>query len=500
MAASSNSTSYKQLKENFVSNLSGGSVLEINYVTAVAPIAFVLWSILQSRQSFFKPYKPLSLFADFLLTVLAPLLAITLYSNTPLLLCGFILVPAIFVYALPPVPTGHKKRQKLPPNVQAQRRSSTALSALSTKPFLTTYRSMLMISTCLAILAVDFRIFPRRFAKVETWGTSLMDLGVGSFVYSAGVVAARPWLKERAEGQTTPLLHRLVYSMRHSFPLLVLGVIRLISVKGLDYAEHVTEYGVHWNFFFTLGFLPPFIALFQSLLALKFVPSFAALAIMLGVLYQVILESTSLKAFILTAPRTDLFSMNREGICSFVGYLAIFLTGQHMGMIVLPRSIDSNNHSQSSQRIALLKTMGVWSIVWTASYLFVTSFSFGAGLDVSRRLANLPYILWVAAFNSTQLLACCLFETVFFPSFHTAPDAKTEQEAYETATSRILRAYNRNGLAIFLVANLMTGVVNMTVPTLDVGPAVSMAILVVHSAVVTGVAVALDAWNLSIKL
>jgi len=30
---------YKTLKENFVSNLSGGSVLEINYVTAVAPVS-----------------------------------------------------------------------------------------------------------------------------------------------------------------------------------------------------------------------------------------------------------------------------------------------------------------------------------------------------------------------------------------------------------------------------------------------------------------------------
>lgn len=30
--------SYKSLKENFVSNLSGGSIWEINYITAVAPV------------------------------------------------------------------------------------------------------------------------------------------------------------------------------------------------------------------------------------------------------------------------------------------------------------------------------------------------------------------------------------------------------------------------------------------------------------------------------
>jgi phosphatidylinositol glycan class W len=34
-----NTQSYKQQKEDFVSNLSGGSVTEINFVTAVAPVS-----------------------------------------------------------------------------------------------------------------------------------------------------------------------------------------------------------------------------------------------------------------------------------------------------------------------------------------------------------------------------------------------------------------------------------------------------------------------------
>ncbi|KAJ2993413.1 hypothetical protein NUW58_g1853 [Xylaria curta] len=493
-------TSYKQLKEDFVSNLSGGSISEINYVTAAGPAAFILWSVLQSRQSFFKPYKPLSFLVDLFLNALSPLLAMTLYADTPLLLCGLFLVPTIFVYALPPNSAiAKKKKPKLPPAAQAQNKASNALSTLSTKPFLTTYRGSMLMLTTLAILAVDFRIFPRRFAKVETWGTSLMDLGVGSFVFSAGVVAARPLLKERAEGRVTPLSQRLIYSMRHSLPLLVLGVVRLISVKGLDYAEHVTEYGVHWNFFFTLGFLPPFIAIFQSVL--KAIPSYAALSIILGLAYQIMLETTSLKAFIITAPRTDLFSMNREGICSLAGYLAIFLAGQDMGMIVLPRSISPNSNSNNAaQRTKLLTRMGAWATAWTVLYFFATNFKYGAGLDVSRRLANFPYVLWVAAYNSAQLFLGCLTETVFFPAFHTSADSKTEQEAYHAATSTVLRAFNRNGLALFLVSNLLTGLVNLTVPTLNVSPAVSMGILVGYTAIVTAIAVALDAWNLSIKL
>ncbi|KAI1174046.1 GPI-anchored wall transfer protein 1 [Nemania sp. FL0916] len=492
--------SYKQLKEDFVSNLSGGSISEINYAIAVGPVAFVLWSVLQSHQSFFSPYKPLSFLVDLCLNILGPLLAMTLYSHAPLLLCGLFLTPAILIYALPPNPViAKKKKPKLPPAAQAQDKSSSVMNTLSTKPFLTTYRGSLLVLTCLAILAVDFRIFPRRFAKVETWGTSLMDLGVGSFVFSAGIVAARPLLKERAQGRATPLVQRLIYSMRHSLPLLVLGIVRLISVKGLDYAEHVTEYGVHWNFFFTLGFLPPFVAISQSVL--KLIPSYAALAIILGLAHQVVLESTSLKAFILTAPRTDLFSMNREGICSFVGYLAIFLAGQDMGMFILPRHANPNSSLDSAaQRRALLIKMGTWAAAWSLLYFFATNFTYGAGLDVSRRLANFPYVLWVAAFNSAQLWACCLIETIFFPAFYNSHDPKSEQEAYNAATSRVLRAYNRNGLALFLIANLMTGLVNLTVPTLDTGPAASMGILVGYASIVTGIAVALDAMNLSIKL
>lgn len=430
---------------------------------------------------------------------------------------GLLLAPALLVYALPATTGTRRKKPLLPPsainklNSRTTTTTTTTLSSnnhldvLSTKPFLTFFRGSILVITCLAILAVDFRIFPRRFAKVETWGTSLMDVGVGAFVFSAGLVGARPVLKERpahaggARAMVSTLPARLARSLRHALPLLALGVVRLLSVKGLDYAEHVTEYGVHWNFFFTLAFLPPFVAVFQS--ALKFVPSYAALALMLGGAYQVVLERTELKTYILTAPRIDLFSQNREGIFSFVGYLAIFLAGQDTGMYILPRNINSrSNASLKTQRTTLLMTLAVWTGIWSGLYFFATDYDYGLNLSVSRRLANLPYVLGVVALGSSQLFLGCLVETVCFPEFYSATDARSEKEAYDTATSRVMRAYNRNGLAIFLLANLLTGLVNMTVPTLDVGPVASMGILVVYSGIVTAVAVVLDAYNISIKL
>jgi glucosaminylphosphatidylinositol acyltransferase len=443
------------------------------------------------RQSFFTKQTLLAYAVDFLLNVGVLLLAFTLYASMPLALNLLLIMPAPFLYLLPS--RSKKAKQIIPKNAN----TSKDLDDLPLKPFLTTYRGSMMVATCLSILAVDFRIFPRRFAKVETWGTSLMDLGVGSFVFSAGLVAARPILKENIAGKEQSLRARLYSASRHSLPLFILGLIRLYSVKGLDYAEHVTEYGVHWNFFFTLALLPPFFVIFRS--AFKVVPSFSALAIIIGVLYQIALEFTGLKAYILTAPRTDFFSKNREGIFSLFGYLAIFLAGQSTGMCVIPRPKSTRPSNEYVQRFRLSVTLTVMSAGWTLLYVLTSHYSYGLGLSVSRRLANLPYILWITAYNCAQIAAFCGIEAIFFPSLK-ARDKNEERESYQFATSRIINAFNRNGLAIFVIANLLTGIVNLTIPTLNIGNTEATGILLSYAAILTGVAFLLDMYDISIKL
>ena len=65
--------------------------------------------------------------------------------------------------------------------------ANTAVSGR--RPFITNYRAFVNVAAAVSILAVDFQIFPRKFCKAETFGTGLMDIGVGAFVVSNAIVS-----------------------------------------------------------------------------------------------------------------------------------------------------------------------------------------------------------------------------------------------------------------------------------------------------------------------
>lgn len=334
-----------------------------------------------------------------------------------------------------------------------------------------------------------------------------MDVGVGSFVFSAGVVSARSILKARSNTtakSASSFANRFLSSIQHSIPLFVLGLVRLYSVKGLDYAEHVTEYGVHWNFFFTLAFLPPFVEL-SDMLTTFVIPSYEVLAVLFALAYEIVLDNTTLKGYILVSPRgPDLLSKNREGVFSFIGYLSIFLAGRGTGMTVIPASMSPQPKSKKAaaghelawkEQKSLIRKLVVQAACWTLLFVVSTAY-LGFSLRVSRRLANLPYVLWVNAFNNAQLLLFCLIETACFPEAYETQDP----EVMKNSTSKIMQAFNKNGLAVFLVANLMTGLVNITLKTLEMSSISAMGVLIGYAVCVTGVALALDRTGIKIKL
>ena len=135
--------------------------------------------------------------------------------------------------------------------------NSTQKQALSAqifdkkKRFLCNFRAYVNIATAVSILAVDFAIYPRRFAKTETYGTGLMDVGVGSFIVANALVSQDA--RKPTTSSTLSFMKSVIKELRAVLVLFGLGLARFAAVKTTDYQEHVSEYGVHWNFFLTLA-------------------------------------------------------------------------------------------------------------------------------------------------------------------------------------------------------------------------------------------------------
>ncbi|CAK9786011.1 unnamed protein product [Cutaneotrichosporon oleaginosum] len=351
-------------------------------------------------------------------------------------------------------------------------------------PFLSVYRAHMMVMTVLAILAVDFPVFPRVLGKTEDWGTGLMDVGVGSFVFSLGIVSSKGFSTTR-RGK---MLGTLLGGLRRALPVLALGFVRLLMVKGVEYPEHVTEYGVHWNFFFTLGLVP---ALATSLLPLH------------GRLHQLILAAPGLTPFLLNNYRPNVLAANKEGFASLIGYLAIFLVGLGVGEHILSLSTGRRRRRSSSRRKEALtsgnETDDEFSDPDTvaeratrrrselalelAGYAAASWITLGMcsymGWRVSRRLANGPYVLWTVAYN-TSTLAGYLFIEIWL--------CDPRPGHVERACPPLLDAINANGLAVFLLANLGTGLVNISMETMFAPDWLAMGVLVTYSVAICGIA------------
>lgn len=115
----------------------------------------------------------------------------------------------------------------------------------------TLLRSTISLLTALCILAIDFESFPKKFRKSRRYGAGLMDVGIGLFVFSMGLVSPRP--KRFAD------LRKLVFTVGC---MLILGLARTVVITSIDYHQDEHEYGVHLNAFFTLGFTKLFATLF----------------------------------------------------------------------------------------------------------------------------------------------------------------------------------------------------------------------------------------------
>ena len=81
-----------------------------------------------------------------------------------------------------------------------------------------------------------------------------------------------------------------------------------------------------------------------------------------------------------------------------------------------------------------------WSILFWVGFLITMALN----IKVSRQLANLSYIFWVNAVNTTFLSLFQLVELYYFKKYW---------KTYDQTVPNLVEALSGNGLAIFLVVS-----------------------------------------------
>ncbi|NXA10501.1 PIGW protein, partial [Sapayoa aenigma] len=481
--------SQNQLKEAFISNLNGTSLLEISVGLSLAPLCLlcrglllVLYHLHHGRPLSSRKH---SLLLDFLVLVSPLLFSCTVLSpiifSLPVILAAF--CAAIFSR----ICSQRKQESRVPFGQVVKEFQQTSLDP-EYIPAITVFRVYVNVLTSISILAVDFPQYPRRFAKAETYGTGVMDLGVGAFIFGNALVCPEVRQKSLVAQPKFSNLARQFFSV---WPLVSLGVGRLLSVKSVGYHEHTSEYGVHWNFFFTVAL----VRLAASLLLAVFPKNKSwVMALTLAVLYQLVLNTTSLKMFLLHGSsgrdsRVGFLDANREGLLSLCGYLAIYLASVQVGLWLLGRRSSVRGWLGALRGLALAVLVLLLSLHVCQEHTD----------PVSRRMANLSFCLWVLAhclmlfmfFVLTDLalvftkllvrgssVPCC-WNVVKPPHSSKKHGMEAVPEGREDNLPHLclITAINKNQLLFFLLANVMTGAVNILVDTIHSKAAFTLCIL-----------------------
>ncbi|OGM48710.1 hypothetical protein ABOM_002052 [Aspergillus bombycis] len=454
---------YRARKEAFVSDLSGGNLKEVSNVLLAPLTAILLWTTLRTRCSFLLRLRAVSVTVEFLLTVWVPLGALTVwYPFVPALNIALVLCSALLLLSLKPSVGG--RQTSTSSSKEGAGRQQHYL-------FISHHRGALMMLACLAILAVDFQVFPRSLAKAENWGISVMDLFAGSFVFSSGFISHKSSRN----------------AAKRSFYLTLFGLLRLGAMNLLNYQQHTSEYGVHWNLFFTIPAVTAMVNIVDCITVVVPLPD-EALAVATVVTSEICLRTRGLQDNLLSLDRgTGFISLNREGLFSTVGYAAIYLIGRGVGSHIF-MLLSSQKRSKM-----VLSGLATQASLWAGCFALASTDAVGLGwqIPVSRRLANVSYVLWVAAVNSVWLFLYYLIDGVHTTAGQGSGNRhmrRDDTDVTKSVRSDIISAFNEAGLAVYLIANLITGGVNLAVNTLDMSRSSSVTLLVSYAMVLTAVA------------
>ena len=81
-----------------------------------------------------------------------------------------------------------------------------------------------------------------------------MDLGVGLFVFcfTLRIIRNADNEEQKINSDLINVAHKTWFTFKRSVIFLVLGISRVVLLKAFGYKIDYSEYGLHWNFFFTI--------------------------------------------------------------------------------------------------------------------------------------------------------------------------------------------------------------------------------------------------------
>ncbi|XP_022658597.1 phosphatidylinositol-glycan biosynthesis class W protein-like isoform X2 [Varroa jacobsoni] len=310
-------------------------------------------------------------------------------------------------------------------------------------------RAATLAVTLVCILAVDFPILPRRQAKTETYGFSLMDIGIGLFVCIAAGLSA---IKKD---------HRFRSEFKSAAGMFVLGIIRLVFVVSMDYQAPIMEYGKHLNFFLCFAVTKIICALYYAIFP-------AHWDVVVGsavyLCYQLALQCQPVDFYLHSVNRDGFLAANKEGLASIIGSSCLFL----ITTAVCRRFVYKVKNCKSEWFYFVFQMLLLSSSCMASSLLMHSD-----RVPVSRRLFNLSYSLWVLSLFLIFLVACTLLRFIDLVSScggynlvtlqHLSPEVDTVDD--------ILQSFNKGAVWVFLLGNVLTGAINKmfegTISTLD---------------------------------
>ena len=262
-----------------------------------------------------------------------------------------------------------------------------------------------------------------------------------------------------------------------SLPLVVLGILKYVSTQLVDYHNHMSEYGAHWNFFITLAIVQVACGSCTCFLERKYI---FVVGVMLAIGHEFSLVRLVHYSWIFnlsdsTRLQSSFWIANIEGLVSLVGYSSIFLLGSSLRPVINSLSVNPRRWRSSALLLTLLTC--VWIFCMNEQMMSLPS----------RRLCNLTYIIWMSVYNMMLL--------ILFAGIQCMTDTAAGAKPHDKEATMIYPAIGKHGLAFFLVANLLTGLANLSLQPALMDNLRSRAILLAYTSTLCVLCVVFNTYN-----